>query len=165
MDVRDLVTMPSEPGHQVALGNKSPGTRIPMLAYLRAPAPESDESEEEPPKKKRRKRKKPTAPKPTMVWSSELPAIDPLATKEGPPEFVAVSTGYIASIYQLKSGATHVVCFTREGGQRLWDTELTKDHSPISAIDIANDMVYVSQWGTLSAFKVDDGSRAFKLGR
>jgi DNA-directed RNA polymerase subunit RPC12/RpoP len=165
MEVRDLVTMPGEPGHQVALGNKSPGTRIPMLAYLRAPAPESDQSEEEPSKKKHRKRKKSKDPKPTMVWSSELPAIDPLATKEGPPEFVAVSAGYIASIYKLKTGATHVVCFTREGGQRLWDTELTKDHSPISAIDIANDMVYVSQWGSLSAFKIDNGSRAFKLGR
>jgi hypothetical protein len=86
MDVKDLVTLTLEPGHQVALGYKSPGTRIPMLAYLRIPVPESEgESDEEPDKKKRKKKRKSAKskrePKPALVWSSELPALDPLATK------------------------------------------------------------------------------------
>ncbi len=203
MEVRDLVTLTNEAGNQVALGNKSPGTRIPMLAYLGAAASKSEASGgSRVPRRTSREAPKTShdapktshdapktshgapktshgAPKTshggssnskrtakgTMLWSSELPARDPLATKEGPPELVAVSKSHIASLYKLKNGQTHVVCFTREGGKRLWDVRLSEDSFPIISIDIANDMVYVGQWGSLNAFKIADGSRAFRLGR
>jgi outer membrane protein assembly factor BamB len=168
MAVRELVTLKEEPGHQIALGNKAPGTRIPMVAYLRVDSPaeseESDDSAGMKKKRKARKRGKSKRAKPKLVWSSELPALDPLSAKEGPPKFVAVSQGYVAALYAPKSGSEHLVCFTREGGQRLWDVALPGKVSALTAIDIAGERVYVTQWGRLDAFDVAKGSHSFSLG-
>jgi outer membrane protein assembly factor BamB len=168
MAVSDLVTLLDQPGQQVAMGYKSPGTRIPMVAYLRQPGSESEDGgEEDAAAKKRKSRKRGKvnrAPKPELVWASELPALDPLSTKEGPTEFVAISQGYIAAMYSPKSGAPHLVCFSREGGQRLWDLAMPGRTSVVTGIEISGDRIYVTQWGRLDAFELERGSHVFAIG-
>ncbi len=168
MKVRDVVKLVDEPGHLVALGHKSPGTKIPMVAYLSLPPPETSDEEadksEGKKRKKRKKRKSRAQPKAELVWAKELPALDPLAAKEEAPSFVAISKGYIVSVYQPKNGNPRVVCFTREGGQRLWDKALPGTATVLTAIDISEDRVYVTQWGRLDAFSIESGSVAFTIG-
>jgi DNA-directed RNA polymerase subunit RPC12/RpoP len=163
MRVDELISLLAEPGHQVALGHKDPGTRIPMVAYLKTP--QSEEEEEGESKKKRRKKKK-RKPKAEVMWSSELPALDPLSVDEGAPEFVGVNKSFIATIYEPKEGAPHVVLFSREGGQRIWDSPLPGDGSfVITSIDMTPERVYVGQWGRLNAFDIEQGRLVFSLGR
>lgn len=166
MKVRDTVEVRDQPGVMIALGHKAPGTRVPMIALLRA---EEGKAEEPAPSKKRRrrrrKRKRKAEKSRELLWSAELPALDPLSVKEGAPELVAVNQSYIAALYTPKDGNPHLVCFSREGGRRLWDSVLP-DHTTyvLRAIDMSEQRVYVSQWSRLDAFKIEDGSLAFSLG-
>ncbi len=170
MKIRETVAFLNQPGRYVALGHKSSGTRVPMIAYFHdskldvpAEAPEQASSN----KKKRRKtsRKKSHGPKYTVDWSSTLPALDPLGVKEGAPELVVANSQCVASVYVPKKDSPHVVCFDPVSGDRKWDSKLPKRTTyVVRALDITDDRVFVSQWSELDAFNISDGKRAFKVG-
>lgn len=147
-------------GTVIALGHKTPGTRVPMVAQLRLDSPE------EAPKGKRRRKKK-AKHQFTVDWQSELPAQDPLSVQEGAPKYAALDKSHVALVYERTGGGRpHVVCFSREGGQRLWDVALPKSTTyPFQAVDVTEHHVLVTQWGRLDVFDVHSGALQFSLGQ
>jgi len=171
MNVRETVALLRKPGRFIALGYKTPGTRIPMIALFHDASldvRDDIEVEEAPKEKKRRgKRSKRKSQGPSYVvdWASELPGLDPLSVQEGAPDFAVANDQCVASLYEPKSGRPHVVCFSTEGGQRLWDSQLPERTTYVlRALDISGDRVYVGQWSELNAFDITTGKSVFKLG-
>jgi hypothetical protein len=162
MSVKDSLELAFEPGRHLLIGQKTPGTAIPMLALIH-----SSELDEPDPADSNKKKRRKKSPKPRLIvdWVSELPALDPLSVKEGAPKLVAMNSNYVAAIYEPKQGNPRVVGFSREGGRRLWDTVLPDNSSyALRALDIGKTRVYVSHWGRLDAFDASNGEFVFSLG-
>ena len=171
MQIRETVALLNQPGRFLALGHKDPGTRIPMIALfhdseLDVPA-EAPEPEETGGKKRRSKKraKKSRGPEYVVDWSSDLPGLDPLGVREGAPTLAVANQRCVATLYETKEGSPHLVCFSPEGGQRLWDSKLPKRTTYVlRALDITDDRIYVGQWSELDAFDIADGTKVFTLG-
>ncbi len=122
------------------VGYKSPGSRIPMAGFAR-------------PGK--------------LVWSSPLPASDPLEFSEGSPTKLALSGDVVVLAYTYRSGSrARATAFQIVSGSRLWDVELDKalggrpEHLAASA-----QSVFLVGNSALVALDLADGKQRFLVGR
>jgi outer membrane protein assembly factor BamB len=124
----------------IALGTRSHGTRVPMVArYL----PGSGE----------------------LLWSTLVPASDPLSVTERAPEdnLVAVDGEAVAVVYNVEfAHGYRLTCFAASDGRRMWDIELPGD-SPMSAVRLSPSHVFVSRWSGLHAFDRATGKPAYTI--
>jgi hypothetical protein len=126
-------------GPELAVGYKSPGTSVPMIAALAGD---------------------------TAVWVAEVPAIEPLVSRVD-DHLVAVSHEHAAALYQPpRPGAPRVTAFDLARGTRLWDVELTigRTFNP-SSIGIVGDTVWVADSSGLRAHRIGDGSERLFIGQ
>jgi PQQ-like domain len=123
MYVKQLVRRPGGP--VVAIGYKSPGTQVPMLAAL-----DGDRTR----------------------WAVEVPVRDPLNTYRDDNNTALSATGVYA-IYQPggASSSSWLSGFSLDDGHRLWDVEVTGDGmaTPVSGVITSGDAVVVSTWSGL----------------
>src|SRR6185503_4077213 len=118
------------------VGYKSPGSRIPMAGFAR-------------PGK--------------LVWSSPLPASNPLEFSEGSPTKLALSGDVVVLAYTYRSGSrARATAFQIVSGSRLWDVELDKalggrpEHLAASA-----QSVFLVCNSALVALDLTDGKQRF----
>jgi outer membrane protein assembly factor BamB len=123
-------------GPVVAIGGKSPGTAVPMLAVLDGAQPR---------------------------WKAVIPATDPLEARAD-DEHVTVNDVAAFVVYETKSGP-RVTALSLADGRRLWDQPLRmKTHLVLTGVVITGANVVVSTWGSLQAFDAATGAPAFLVG-
>lgn len=128
-------------GPIVAIGGKSPGTRVPMLAGL-------DDAG-------------------AVRWKVEIPAIDPLNTRFDRHD-VAISDHAVIALYQSQRPVRpHLTAFDLETGRRLWDRELVVGaHASFTSVGLVadGDQVMVTTWTGLRVHALADGRERFSIG-
>lgn len=112
-------------GQAVAVGSRSPGTAVPMVAGLDA---------------KRR-----------VTWKAELPDGRPLEASQGTGLWTV--TGRLACGTYQRTGASssnHVTCFGLADGKRAWDVDLGRaGNTPLTSLVSSGERLYLSGWGLL----------------
>lgn len=103
---------------------------------------------------------------PQILWLADVPGVDPLTTSEGSldVEDIDVLANTLVATYELKAEAHHyrLTAFSVESGQRLWDTDI-EDTSPFSGLKLTPHHVFVSRWNGLFAFAVSSGKLVYKI--
>ncbi len=123
-------------GPVVAIGGKTPGTAVPMLAVLDG------------------KR---------VRWSAAVPSSDPLQAR-AEDEHVTVSGDAVFQVWQDKDGP-RLAAFDLADGRRRWDVALDKDQARVVVgAMIVGGRVLVAGWGGLQAFDAADGKPVYSLG-
>jgi len=136
-------------GVTLALGGKSPGTRVPMLASIReseAAAPRPGDF---------------AGSGPQVLWQATAPAENPLSASSGlDPYEVALDDTLVALSYQ-GGGGHRLTAFTLADGKRRFDVDLPGMRDVWSVL-IGGGRVYVSSsWGFISAHDAGTGETIF----
>lgn len=167
-------------GISLALAEKTPGTRVPMIAAFRWPAEDGidlDALERQvwatkDPKERNRLREIRRAAEqarrdrvPEVQWTAQVPGIDPLSVSEGGPEphHVALDPGGVVVVYQTRN--THefrLAGFAMSDGRRLWDVPVPGS-DPLSTVELSPTHALVSRWSGLHAFDRATGALAFTI--
>lgn len=139
MYVERLVRRPGGP--TVAIGYKSPGTSVPMLAGLDG------------------KR---------ALWTAEIPGHDPL-TSSSEDNLIGLSDRAAFALYTPGNGssATIATAFDLADGRRLWERELAAPRVGslrVVAVMAVGDVVLISSWNVLQALAQADGAPRFTIG-
>jgi outer membrane protein assembly factor BamB len=145
----EVVVVDAVSGSHVALGVKSPGTRVPMAA-LYDPRTVSE-----------RKRKT------TARWMTAIPAVNPLTVKESAPDNAAISQGRIIVPYELQGSSTgsRLACLELATGRSLWETQIPRTDAGSMGPVVASDrMVFVSHWTYLDIFDLGTGQVRMTIG-
>jgi hypothetical protein len=156
--VRDI---PS--GTVVALGYKTPGTRIPAAASLREVAPTLEARGG----KKRPSRRERQSP-PQVLWLSQIPASSPLSVAEGGPDTGAIAMGRLLVPYEMNGSPSleRLACLDLATGRSLWDVEIPQSDTGDAAAVVANDrLVFVSIWTYLHIFDLATGAHRATIGK
>jgi outer membrane protein assembly factor BamB/DNA-directed RNA polymerase subunit RPC12/RpoP len=126
-------------GPYVVTGTNKPGTRVPMVAVY--------------------------APDRSLRWKSEVPGRDRLAAKETDPEVLTFDAQRLYVVYAAKESnrAATLAAFAMDDGRRLWESRLPSS-MPVSSVVAAEDMVWVTTWGRLTAFGATDGGQVYSIG-
>jgi len=126
-------------GGVLVFGSKRPGTRVPMVGFFKGGR---------------------------LVWSSEVPAKDPLEAREGAPDQVALAGGRLVVGYEPQSGdkPAGVTAFDVATGARLWHVALPGKLRSISGLGVAGGGVFVSAGDNLVALSLVDGKQRFIVG-
>lgn len=122
----------------LAVGYKSPGTSVPMLAKL-------DGSK--------------------AAWVAEIPAKDPLVSRFEEKN-VALSDGAVFALYTTSSPeVTRLTAISLSTGKRLWDRQIptTTGFVP-EGLSVTGDVVLLASWQHLHAYSVLDGSDRYRIG-
>lgn len=122
----------------IAVGYKTPGTAVPMLAKLEG-------------------RK--------AAWIADIPAKDPLVSRFDDKNF-ALSDRAAFALYTTSSPpSTRLTAFALATGKRLWDREIptTTGFVP-EGLSVTGDVVMLATWQHLQAYSVVDGSDRFTIG-
>jgi hypothetical protein len=167
-------------GRLLALGHKTPGTRVPMIAAYRWPeieavdiaAIERQVSATKDPKERNRLREiARTAEaalrnqKPEAQWTAQVPGIDPLSVSEGDPDPEDVAFDADAVIVAYGTRTTHVFrlsSIAMSDGRRRWDIELP-GNDPMTTVLLSPTHALVSRWSGLYAFDRATGAPAFVI--
>ena len=126
----------------VAVGSKSPGTSIPMLAAL-------DGGD-------------------TVLWKTEVPGHDALQAKHSYPGYVAVTDHDVAVVYEREGKkAPELTVFDRATGTRRFEvtTRIKGSSSWLHAIAASKTAVFVGLDLNLQAFDLQTGKALFTVGR
>ena len=103
---------------------------------------------------------------PEVLWSVDVPGVDPLSASEGDvdPQGVSLSGDTLAVVYELKAGPHdyRVTAFSFANGRRLWDVVIEGDN-PFAGVATTPTHVFVSTWGHLYAFDAKTGTLAFHV--
>jgi outer membrane protein assembly factor BamB len=126
-------------GLSVILGTREKGTRVPMVGAL--------------------------SPGGQLLWSSVVPATNPLQAQERWPEHATLTSDRVYVIYQTKEPQQppRLVAFELGAGNRLWEAPLPTD-APIESVQASATHVFVSAWSTLSAFNPATGKLLYLIG-
>jgi hypothetical protein len=131
-------------GLSVALGEREPGTRVPMAAGYE-------------PKAGRR-----------VLWVASIPSSDPLAVEQGASEVAAISVGRLLVSYSMadsRAGA-RLACIDATTGRSLWDAPIpASDTGDVGAIAASDREVFVSHWTYLDVFDLSSGALRLTIGR
>jgi len=127
-------------GPQVVVGNKSPGTSIPMLAAIDATG--------------------------KVLWKAEVPGHDPLTVSTGRPKGVAISDKEIAIVYERGHDAPwELTVFDRVSGARKFETTGKKTRmNVLSFVQLSRSAAAVSTWGSLQIFDLATGKLMYTIG-
>ncbi|HEV8245331.1 MAG TPA: PQQ-binding-like beta-propeller repeat protein [Polyangiaceae bacterium] len=126
-------------GGFLVLGFRKPGTRIPMLGFVKAGK---------------------------LVWSSDVPESNPLAVREGSPDQVTLDGERIVTAYEPQSGdiSAGVTAFDALSGRRLWNVHLPGKLRSISHIDATGRTVLISVSDGIVGLDADRGNMLFAIG-
>ncbi len=157
MRIEMLIKRPGGPA--IAIGNKQPGTSVPLLAKL-GPRPEQTPM----PKKGYRTSEEQKALLPGAAWKIDVPATDPLNSRMD-AEHVTLSDKAVFALYQISNSKHHLAAFDVASGKRLWDREITHGSGfvPVS-LSVIGDAVALTTWHALSVYSVADGADRFRVG-
>jgi len=123
-----------------AIGHKSPGTRVPMVAGI-------DGTEK-------------------VLWSEQVPSSDPLRAKPGSPDLATVDGDLIVVVYKRQDGPPMIAAFDQASGARRWETPIRKGVTIVmTGVTATKDVVLVSSWGHLQAFDRASGRPLWMVGR
>jgi outer membrane protein assembly factor BamB len=148
MDV-EVVALDAVSGAHVALGVKSPGTRVPMAALYDARG--VNES-------KRRA---------AATWMTAIPAVNPLTVQEDAPETGAISQGRVIVPYALQGSEAgwRLACLELASGRSLWDVPIPNSGSGSMGKVVASDrQVFLSHWTWLDVFDLGTGQHRMTIG-
>jgi hypothetical protein len=166
-------------GVSIALGEKQPGTRVPMIASFRWPAEDGQLAElerrvEEAAEPHTRAEARIALIKaqselrdrvPEVLWTAQVPGVDPLTVDEGAPEpeHSALDADLVVVAYEIRSPSkTRLAAFTVADGRRIWDVELPSERS-ITTVELSPTHALVSDWDGLYAFDRATGTHAFTI--
>jgi len=124
-------------GSWIIAGHKSPGTEIPMLAVI-------DDKEK-------------------LVWTAQVPGVEPMKAKRNAPEHVAYDDRTIAVGYERpdQDDAPWLTAFDRATGRRLFEREITMRGTRywhIADVRIGTKRIYVMTNGSVLAFDRETGA-------
>ena len=101
-----------------------------------------------------------------LLWSADVPGVDPLSASEGDldEEQVALCDDTLVVVYGLKKSAHlyRLTAFSFKTGKRRWDVEIDDD-SPLSGVAATPTHAFVSRWDGLYAFDLQTGKLAFDV--
>lgn len=168
-------------GVTIALGRKTPGTPVPIIArYGWPPVDEAAVAE----RMQRlpadwtvaqRWRARANAvwhlrgdARPAVLWKTPLPAANPLATSTAAldEERVDLTDEVVVAAYQETAGKRpwHLTAFAIADGRRLWDVN-TGDGGPLRAVVATPTHALISMWTSLLAYDLKTGKPAFDVTR
>jgi outer membrane protein assembly factor BamB len=126
-------------GLSIAVGEKYPGSSIPMVAGI--------------------------DPSGAVVWKSEVPGHDPLKVTDR-VDYLDLSDRYVAVAYKRNDKTpSEVAVFDRATGARRFETPLAKSFmNVLSGVNLTPTSVAVSSWGNLQVFDLSTGARRFTVG-
>lgn len=120
------------------IGEKSSGTSVPMIAAV-------DGKE--------------------VIWTSIVPAVDPLSTSTFTTQAAALFGNRIAIPYRLKSAdGVRMAVFDTETGKRLWDVSVHGKAANMRGIAMSKESVFLATWSAVYALNADTGELRFRLG-
>jgi outer membrane protein assembly factor BamB len=126
-------------GPTIALGSRSPGTAVPMIAALDASG--------------------------AVLWKADIPGHDPLTANTGTPRSAAISDTLVAVTYERSRATPTLVVFDRTKGTRLYEIDMHKTMmNVLASVTITNASVLVSLWGSLQAFDPKTGATQYTIG-
>jgi hypothetical protein len=145
----------------IALGYKTPGSRIPAAASI------IERTALEQGSGKLRRTPQGNSRVETR-WLVNVPSNNPLSVQEGEPSTGAISSGRLIVPYE-RSGAKNsgrLACLDLATGSSLWDVEIPQsDTGDVSAI-VANDLlIFVSIWTYLHIFDLATGVHRSTIGK
>jgi hypothetical protein len=144
----------------VALGSRSPGSRVPMAAGFTPLSP-----------------KKPgvipswmDSVKTKPLWMSAVPTVNPLTVREGNPETGAIAGDRVFVPYRLSSAneAWHLVAIDLRTGRNLWDVQVPATGTSSSDVEIVvatERYVLAAAWLSLDAFDRVSGAHHLRIGK
>jgi outer membrane protein assembly factor BamB len=124
-------------GSWIVTGYKRPGTEIPMLAVI-------DDKEK-------------------LVWSTQVPGLEPMEAKRYAPEHVAYDARTIAVGYERPDhdAPPRLTAFDRATGRRLFEREVANGASSvwrITEVHVGTKLIYVTVNASLRAFDRETGA-------
>jgi outer membrane protein assembly factor BamB len=138
MTIRAVMQHPGGP--KVALGTRDRGTSVPMIAAVF----EGDASRN---------------------WKSDLAGTRPLETGPFASEHGALTASHAFTDYGYSDiSKPHTLVSFDLGGHRQWETPLPS-RDPIGSIQASEQLVFVSQWGRLTAYDASSGKTLFAIGK
>ena len=157
MRIEVLIKRPGGPA--IAVGNKQPGTSVPLLARL-APSPAQTPM----PRKGGRTEQERKALLPSAAWRVDVPASDPLNARLD-NKHVTISDKAVFALYEISNSKHHLAAFSIADGKRLWDRELTHGSGfVIVSLTVVGDMVGVTTWQSFTTYSAADGSERYRIG-
>jgi LSD1 subclass zinc finger protein len=135
---RQLV--PTSRGVTFMLGSRDKGTRVAMVAAV-------DSGK--------------------VLWSSVVPAVDPLTTAVSVKMMAASDGDRVVVPYALTDGkGVRMACFDARTGERRWDVQVHQhDVRDVErGVTIEAGRVYYSSWSALYALSVADGKPLYRVG-
>ena len=105
-----------------------------------------------------------------VLWTSDVPAAEPLAAVEGKPVSAAIANGMVYAAYLRVGGsALRVTSFTLADGRRLWEKELPINSDSTSVELVASDQhvfVYTNKGndGRLRSLSTATGQLEWSVG-
>lgn len=167
-------------GVTIALGHKTPGSRVPMIAAFQWPAEdpvdiealqrqsrETDDHNE-----RHRLIKAASAASraqrdrvPEVLWTAPVPGVDPLTVGERSPPATQAALDAETVVVAYDTRTTHeyrVAAFRVADGRRLWDVALPGT-MPMSVVALSPTHAIVSRWTGRYAFDRATGKLAFTI--
>jgi hypothetical protein len=161
MKVSKLVELEGGGGRWLALGEKHPGTGVPMLARYRVEG--YDRSMGSWSEVRHRSGLAVAFP---AVWVVEVPGGDPLQASESALDLVGAAGGRVFAAYETRQGPPRVAAFDLEAGARHFDVELPpKEHHSLDHLVATGGRVFVKDRSSLVALDPESGEILYSLGQ
>lgn len=139
----------------IVLGHKSPGTAVPMLGRLAPSKPFVPTDRKERPEKE---------DLPGAAWEAEMPSKDKLNSQFDSAHF-AMTDRLAIVLYEGANSTEWLTAFDLETGKRAWERQLETGHGFVAVcLVVTGDVVTLTTWQNLTAFKLSDGSVAWEIG-
>lgn len=167
----------------VAIGNKQPGTSIPMVGVVELPAevPALEQAQADARAKERaakgmawhgavrakyraEDRLKKALRTSTIRWVQVVPPGNPLDAETGDPWVWAVGDAIVFAGHATQAGERHVVAFDASDGRRLWSYAVSGGSSyGAHHVAVSGDRIFLGHHGRLDAL-AEDGSVRWSFG-
>jgi outer membrane protein assembly factor BamB len=125
-------------GPRIAVGYRSPGTPVPMLAAFDAAG--------------------------QVTWRIDVPASDMLRAHWSNDDLVTLTDGAVLLVYETNTAQPILVAIDRATGRRQWETAPKKVNRMIG-IAVSRTAVALSGSGLLQVFDVEHGRAMYMIGR
>lgn len=142
-------------GPTIVLGHKTPGTAVPMIGRLAPAKPFVPTDRKSQPEKE---------DMPAAVWTAEIPSKDPLNARFEAAKFAM--TDHLAIVqYEGANSTQWLTAFEIETGKRVWERQLETGHGFVAVcLVVTGDVVTLTTWQQLTAFKLADGRVQWEVG-
>jgi DNA-directed RNA polymerase subunit RPC12/RpoP len=148
----------------LALGHKTPGTSVPMIASVRPPAAPAEGAK---PRRGDFTGGHGQAGGPEEIWRAVVPARDPLKVRgRAPdPDHVALNSDAVAVTYEIAhNSAQRLTVFELASGRRRFDVGLPRKMRAVWSVRITPHVVIVSSgWRIIAAYDVKSGEEAYTV--